>query len=473
MESLRLPQRDRAMLGLLSVGAIGPARMPSVQAVRRAVWDLVAIDPENRLLHRVDVRRGRFIPVPPAERAQFVDEVVIPLDDEPRTPGKPWAEKAQIKEVADAVYRRGLGDLPFRIRVGRNFSIFELMHAVGDGSMYITAWSTLLGCACDGSMPTALVQKDSMFPLLRAAYTTFGEHPGRLVDLYQVLRSSHATSEAGTGEAAGGGLVAGAVRPAVRMAKEVLEDVVPAARSALTRRSSEASRMGAEGDSSHLVSVATLSRYGLMREIREWRNQHRPDATALSIIFAAGVVAVEESDLPRPAPGIGVMLNARRYLPKGTSVAGNFVVVMELDLENPRSPEAIAAANKKIMDSGRPLATMMALVTKSVFRPTDSTVESAETGRPKLVFTAPGAFKGFEKVPWLLPLEQIWFDGVTTPSGRDGITFSFHEIGEVINVKASFDATRYDFDTIAGVVARLANDPIGLLEPLEQLARTA
>ena len=464
--SQRLPPRDRRFRDYSIATGVGPLAMPSVAAVRGVLRELATLDPEHRLLCRLDTSRGLLMPVGAAGLERHLDRVVVELDDHPAGTGDPRADPGPFIARLAAICDEGLGDLPFRLEVGQRFAILALSHATGDGTIRQLLISVLLRCALDGSPAHELALAETRFPLLRALGRTFVADPARARALLSERAGSASTRvvpqpTADAHHLARPGSAARYDRAAPHN-YSVRAALLPRVALAWARSARTAGVGGVAIRAGELGCVVDHSAVDLMERLRTWRAEHAPAASARSVLFAALIDAFYESGLPQPEDGVYVAFNARRYLPAGAAVFGNFSAGIELTGQASRTPEAIAAEMHRMADRGRPLAAMSAIVLKSLAR-TAAPESTALIPQPKITFSALGNLDSWSALPWLAPPEQRWFGALVPPTDPDAVTFNMAELEGVQHIALSFDAARYDTGAMAKYLAMACADPLAFL----------
>ncbi|MCK9925044.1 hypothetical protein MXD61_24790 [Frankia sp. AgPm24] len=440
----RLPARDRLELGTVSMMGLGPVLMPSVDAVRRVVWNLAALDPGNRLLRRVDPVHGRLLTVAPSGRRQHLLDVIREFDDDPATIGDPTRDPERIGAWMADRHAEGLGDLPFRFWVGQRYSMLEMSHAVGDAGLFMATWTSLLRRAQDEELPTELIETPVRYPLVRALWRTFGTGVGPTRDLLAQYRTSRRGRRA-------------TVSPHGHR----------------HRRDRAGDPRAGSATASRLVSVCATSDTDLSDRVRQWRARNAPTASANGVLYAAAVVALERSALPRRAPGLTVLFDARRYLPDGAAIVGNFVGCVTLTPADSASPQSITTEVRRTISCGRPLASIGAALVTSVV-PAQHRPGRADhphrapradlSAGAELTVTSLGDLPLLAHVKPLVTPERMWLQGMVTTSGPDGLTCSFTGLSGAVNVSISFDANRFDPAAVRGIARLLTDDPLALLD---------
>jgi hypothetical protein len=438
----RLVLRDRAWLSHTWAFALGPADLPSVDAVRKVLMELVELDPDSVLLRRLDSDRGCWLRVPPDQREQYARDVIVDLDDDAARIGDPREDPSLFEAVLADRYRDGLGDLSFRISLGRQYAVYEQSHALGDAHREAQLWPYLLACATEGLKPERMAGRDVSLPLPRAIFHTFVKHPTQLGALLGSGRrgapAQPAPDDAGT--------------PPVESAP------VP-----VVETHAEA-RFGEEGSEGRLRNVTARSSPGLTDRLREWRIENGVEASVSSVLLAATHAAMVCSDLPRKRDGFVVLFDARRYLPKKASrVHSNFSMGVLLAPADPTSPEQYDAEIRRTTTRGVPLGMMLRSVIRMwLGRVGQSSRPAAPVAPPAVTFTyIKPDMKGLR---WTAPPEERWYGVIHGVGHANEVTFGCTEIEGVLNISVSFDANRFDPETVRAIARTLATDPTSVLD---------
>jgi hypothetical protein len=392
--SRRVGARDRTWLRFHTVRAAGPLRVPSADAVRGAVGDLAARDPGHPLLSRLD--GDRLVPVTARELDDFLRAVVATLADD-----EPGADDPD--ELARRMLTESLGDLPFRLVLGRRTAAIRTSHAVGDGAM-VDAWFPALLATRDVD---ELVRRDATrWPLVRAGLRQFAAHPARAV---QAVRGLFPLAPP-----------VGDPRP--------VEVGTPA------------------------VATAVLP-HQQVRALRAWRDEHAPGVSVASLVMARSCRALDRHGVR--GDGVLVMMGCRRYLGDHARVTGNFVAGPYVRVD-PRDPDRLAAAVSDAAADGVPLALLVALTVRNLLggTPTTAPPRAHEPARPRLTLSYQGRL-GLDLLPWEDPAFARYTIG-TTPSGPEGVTLAFVPTPAGIQVSAGLYPEVIDLDAVQRALDELA-----------------
>lgn len=403
--------RDAAWSGVEFFRVLGPFPAVPAAALRRALIALHAQRPTSRFLCRLDRRAGRWLPLSAAAFEQWVDGLLVHGD--PDMDADAWA-RALGAEV--------LGDRPMVLAAGGRFGGFRASHTAADARVPDTLLGEVLAAATTGRAATYPFPRPARLPLTRALIHQFGGHPGR-------------------------------VPAAVRI-----------------RRPPSAPRATGPVGTSTVAYASAASAPGALARVREWRDAHTPGVAVSAVLLSAAYAAVRRQ-LGEPEPaGFAVLVDARRYLPAGVAVEGNFVWGEHLRPDAPEDPASVAAAMTELVTSRRTL-TMLALhnvrsvltrLGRPALRPpgTAPSIGPALPLRPHLTVTYLGRNDSFTSLPWA-EHEQGRMIGVVTPSGPSGITVAMDERDGALHVTASYRPGGFDARAVAAALREVAHDAVG------------
>ncbi|ONH29036.1 hypothetical protein [Pseudofrankia asymbiotica] len=440
------PRRDWFWLDVESTFAIatGPAEMPSVEAVRAVIRYLAVADPTSRFTRRIDAVRRTRVPVPLAEREEFLSAAVVGLDDSPAALGEPAEDSGPLLARLAELCEEGTGDLPFRLFVGQRCSIMVFSHLLGDYTG-LKFWAGLLRYALDGGRPVDLIEHGTRHPLPRALGETYGRRPALLRDLVVSIRGGRGGPPGQPGVRAGEPPALGERRPA-----PVAAQWRPAAGA------------GAGG----VRRLLERSRAGYMATLREWRDQHAPGASVISVLFAATLAASETAGLALADDGIHLPCDLRRYLRSGGPDFGNFVERVTIWPDDPTSPESLGEEMRLATELGQPLVRQAIQVAKTWLpRPRHhegAASPSSPDLRPWLVSW--GRVPELERLRWLAPPEGRFFANARSGGRDEGISIIYVELEGVLHVRAQFDDGLYDPARVSQMLSLLCTDPIKVLD---------
>jgi hypothetical protein len=301
------------------------------------------------------------------------------------------------------------------ISVGRRHVVLWFAHILGDNDFQ---WfmPMLLRRAAGAPLPALDLQTTNRLPLTRAVVEHFGKHPSRAA---RVLRDP---------------------RPKVPEATDLVRVSQPPVYGAETRSATPE------------VDAA----------VRAWRDEHCPSASTGNVYAAAVRAAFEASGIELGSPGFRLLVDARRYLPRGVAASGNFTIAIYLEPDDPCSPASVEAVVRRDLNNGRPLAAMAVSAVKNAtgraFGPDDAPVSR----RPHLTISNLGRQRLYEDLPGL-DRERAVYALASPPDGPSGITVFLAQVGRCVTVNASFCPEVVDRGQVGAALELLAADPVALL----------
>ncbi len=410
----RVTARDASWLAVESAKVVGPLAGVRADAVREALVQLHAHRPDSRAVCRLDRTGRRWVPLSRRGFAGWVHRLVLEvgLDD------------------ADAVARQlvaePLGDRPILVVAGGPYAGMKMNHAAGDGRVGDALFAEVLGAATTGRTAWHPYPRPVRLPLARAIARQLRHRPDRLP---RALRLARPPAPAADISAPGLSVEAGGVdrRPAV-------------------------------------AHHAARSAPGMIAELRRWRDAHAPGISVGSVLFAVVHAAVARVLGPPDPPGLVVLVDARRYLPPGTAVEGNFAWGEHLRPADPDDPRAVHAAVRDLLGSRRAL-TLLALHNARAALHRDRTPEPqwpAAAPRPQLTVTYLGRADAYAPLDWV-DVEKRRLVDVVTPGGPQAVTVALEELGGSLHVTTTYHASVFDPAAVAAVTEAVAGDPVDLL----------
>ncbi len=451
---MRMAGRDRAWIGRRHIMLAGPAEMPDVTAVRMAAEQLFTMKPDHRLFRRLDPNSTKWIPTPAGDIRRHCVATIVPMDD---------PDPDDLAGHIERLYTSAVPTLPFQIYVGRQYAALSMAHCLGDGWLSTNAFPDLLRAGLDGDPPVTLTGDETVLPLARALIGFFGRDPRRLLAAVGDSRSSRPkTTQSRFVRAAGTPAPAGTERMPVAAAGNSPSRPVEPAPAVVARRS----------------PGSTLA------DIRNWRDAHAPESTSATVLFAAARVAFDRCGLGPPAgTGVFTLIDNRRFLPAGATVAGNFAVGLHIDPVDPADPVAISRTLRQTVTSGRSLATLcivaahgyrQRLPPASLSLPTLQRQPEPTDVRPPthpcLVLNHLGRVPRFEQLRWIggsagtdpgPAAPQLY--SASTPGGDDVISVKFVELRGAVSVTATFHPSSFPRSAVAAAIDLLCAGPLDLL----------
>lgn len=396
--------RDRIWAPLDAIRAVGPLADLTPGAVRAALHRWHAADPAARPLSRMDLVHRRWVP------ADSPDGILLDVD--PTGPA-----------TVDTVVRRLLplvpGDRPMLLAVHGGYLAARISHGVGDGRVVNPLLLDLLRMAVE-DRPSPTGSSRTRLPLPKAAARHFARHPAALVAAGRVA------------------LPPPAVPPA-----------------------------SARPWQPELCYASARSAPDGLRRLRGWRDAYAPGASAAAVVFAATSAALRLVGLRPYRPGIVVLVDARRYLPAGSTVDGNFSWGQYLVPGDSEDPYAIDAVLRAEVASGRALVMLALRDARTAVLPGGVTVPTTvdSDARPELTVSHLGRLDGYADLPWTGPEHGYRFVCVPPPAGPAGVTFSYAEMAGALHVTAAFHGSTFEPAAMDRAVQLVATGPVELLRP--------
>jgi hypothetical protein len=403
-----MPLRDRWWVQHESIRTVGPFQGITAEALREALRRWHRAEPTSPALSRVDPA-GRWIHLSGEEFAALCDDWVVELD-------------AHGPHSAELVTRRLLdeprGDGRLLLVIGGGFVGQRVSHAAGDGRTINRLLPGLLKAAVTGGTPPPQ-PATSPVPLTRAIARHFGRAPHRLAHAARLRRPP----------------------------------LTPPGTHALT------------GWKPALAYHAGRTGPGVLPRLRAWRDAHLPGVSMAAVSFALLNSAFTRMGIGSDRPGMMVLVDARRYLPLGMTVTGNFCwaeYVTPASLTDPRAVHQVMAAD---LSSGRTLVMLALRDARELLRggaPQVPEMVRADP-RPELTFTHTGRLTAYDDLPWAgLPADRRSIS-VPGPRGPESMIVGISELSDVLHVNAAYHRSTFDSAVVAQAVDLACSDPVGLL----------
>ncbi|MGC9668708.1 hypothetical protein ACNTMW_19395 [Planosporangium sp. 12N6] len=423
----RMPARDRVWLDVDNLRVFGPFHGITADGLRESLVSLHDRQPDVPAVCAVDRGAARWRPLSRPDFAEFSRDLVVDLDDPGRYPGR-YSGRLHPGhgDAADAVTRRlvdePLGDRPLLLAVGGGFVGAKISHAVGDGGVNNRLIPELLRATAQRRPPRPPFPAPTRLPVVRGMLRHFGRHPARLV-------------------------------PALRVS---LPPAAPAAPAGGATRAWHPDVRYVSVRSGHALS-----------DIRAWRDRHAPGVSAAAVLFAAARVALADNGLTPGQPGSVILFDARRYLPKGAEVAGNFSWGQYLEATDATDPRAVHARLGGEVASGRPMAMLALRTARQTLWPSHGGAPAPHAvpvdPRPDLTLTHIGRLDMYTDLPWAGPVAERRNISVPSTSGPQAITLSFSELFGALYLNASFHGSTFDPAAVASAVDLICRDPVALV----------
>lgn len=408
---------DRLWRDSVVVSAVGPVAVPDRAAAVAAFAALAACGPDARIGLRFDPSSRHHWLYRHDDLAEYAETCVVALE-------------AGADDDVDALMSRLAAEydhtVPVRIFLADRHVLTAVSHAIGDSRVILAIPPAIVAHACDGTIPE-WARRRSDPNLLRAALRrTFGR-PSAVGALLAERRATRATME-----------------PAVSEESPNRVEFRP-----------------------RPVSISVPGPPGASRALRAWTGRNLPGAAHFATVLTAVEQALTEQGIDC-APGVHMMFDLHRYLPRGTRTGGNFVGGLDLPtpVQDPRRITEVVTHAAKV---GRPLA---AVVVASLW----STVSRLPGLRPRqsrwipdkpsaqLALSYITAVRVDNDLPWLAeaPARMYWC--LVDPAGPTAITLLVAMVGERLQLSACFHATVFDPDKVRSALRAAQDDPIGLVQ---------
>ena len=273
---MRISVRDANWLSYDHLRVVGPFRDVDAAGVRQTLVAFHRRYPNHPLFSRVNRARRRWERMTPSDFAAMVDRTVVEFvnqrSDEPGPSSADPAESMRANLLATP-----LEDVPMRLVVADGYVGIRMTHAIGDGRVFNAVLPEIIAATAARREPRLPEARPTRLPLLRASLRFFGSSPGN-------------------------------VRRLLRVERPVLPGPVDPTR---------------HWDAGTCFFYAH-SDSGLVDGVRRWRDQSAPGVSATSLLFAATWAAFSEAGMNPDDSGIMILVDACRYLAKGTLVDSNF-----------------------------------------------------------------------------------------------------------------------------------------------------
>ncbi len=413
---------------------MGPLAVPPVDDLRAAATAWAERVPRARLRQDLDAPAGLWREH--AASAEEAGHAAVVLREGPGPDGAGFGAFCRDVDALRA------GSTPVRWVVSGRYLSLALDHAVGDAGLMMALLSGLVTTARTGELPTVLEQPDTGHPLARALAH---HYRGR----WDRVRAAAAAVQPG-----------GPVQPG-------------------EPRQQDGDRRPAMTAVHAFASPETSTR------LKAWRREHAPGRAVTAVhtsLVRAGLAAAGAPPRGRPI----VLVDARRYLPAGSSVHGNFVAGLDLPVTDRWGIDEVDDALARALEAGRPLTAMSAGITRGAARALRARVGAAlaPSGggqppparsqrapldpRPVVAVTGMGGFASIERLPWVAPPGERLFSSMSTASPREGVTAAITEVGRALQVSLSFHGSVFDAAVMQDAVRRITQDPLALLVPERQ-----
>lgn len=392
----RIALIDRPWLGYRSVMLATPLNAPPIDAVRAVLADFLVRHPTAPLACRIDAAGARWVPVPPAERADHLDRILRGASDP-----APDDLAGHIRAHSDV----GIDDLPFVATVSPGSVMINGAHVLGDAATLSRLVAALAGADADGL--AAISHRARTVEPVRALATGLRRH-GR--DWWQHLRNPAAPPP---GAPHTPGSMQGRARPAF---------------------------------------VGAVLDQAALREITRWRNAHAKGVSLTSVLTTAAFQALTAHGIAMHDRGFYALIDIRAGLPDAGMLYGNLAKSLYLAADL-REPSSVAAALTAATQTQRAVpAIVVASATSLLARKTQASGQPAPS---MLTFNSLPSLPGVADLPWS-SAEGRRFYGFGESVGPGSITVFALRMRDHMQLTASFDessaapeAVRAALDAIA------------------------
>jgi hypothetical protein len=404
---------DRAWKGMRTVTLL-PDLDPAVdpESLRAALRRLHAVDPTAPAVCRLDGAPLRWAPVPTEDLEAWLERLVV--DERGCPPEDPHA-------TVQRLLRQPADETPFRVVLRKGSHIWQVDHVLGDGShVFRQIIVGLTRSAISGEVPTGLLSGPRrQHPVLRAGWNTFVRQPQ--------LATWRAAVD----------------------------------RWRMPFHGSSAAPAHPDGGAPELATVTRSGVPAALDALRQWRDEHVPGTSVATLTMSVARMALEAEGAVEPGTDSVVMFDARRYLPHGVDVTGNFSAALRLTDPRCADPRRLGEQIRSDMELGLPLVSLLAATAAEALSPAlPATARNKGVG--PVVLTHLGPLNVLRDLPWTPGEQELIM--AAAPSGLSGITVTMTEWRKRMNVTMTSDARFVSQDAVARAATRLVEDPVGVLD---------
>ncbi|MFB8280000.1 hypothetical protein [Nocardia colli] len=292
-----LRQRDRLWCGVPVLKVVRSIVVPEAEVVRARLAEWSAAHPDDARVRLLDVERGRTGRPAPGWGAAFLRSLV-----ETAAAGCP-ADRSSAPDV------RELGGLPFRLTLGSEWAQLGYSHALGDGT---ASWDFLGWLLAQDNWRGFGSERCTNGPLTRGLLTTFCRPKSKLPQ-------------------------------AVSMQREIRH----------LRAKGVEQAMDVAGAPS-FVTTTVASSDSFVQGVRRFRAVRGSPASVMSIMTLRALLLCRHHGL-KVDDTVVFMVDLRRYLAAGGTVAGNFSWSKSVPILDSDTPTELSTRIGGILDSGLPL----------------------------------------------------------------------------------------------------------------------
>lgn len=401
---------DVAMAGQWTLSALGPIDHGGKERVQTVLRGLGTSGAQGRigLIPNIRSRQWAFDPT-------FLDAAVVELE--------PVGE-AEVADTMRALAASPPSRAPIWVALAGDWIFIYLDHGVGDGFMTIGLSAALFGAPGEPA-PWQRAPK-VRHPLATALFGALTTNPRLPLDTALKLGR----------------------KPASSVSDDEVRSWTPSFDVAFAR-----------GKPESFISLM------------EWRDANAPGVSLVALQSALRVRALREVGL-EPRPTIKLLVDGRRYLPKGSLVTSNFAAGVDLVIDDPANPNQVAESFKHVTGSGSAAVTLAATtgmiqLDRLRSRVPQTATEIPVTPRPNIAITDLGRPPALEQLPWKtdhsVPPTYI---GLVSPADPQAITFAGGRLLGRVQEIASFHNNVFARDAIQHVVNAVAHESIRLLDSM-------
>lgn len=393
---------DRFMAGTRYVGCLEGVVVPPPEQVAQALQTITRAGPHTRLGVQPDPRSLRWTwnaaSVPPVHE--------LPAD---------VAERGS-RAVLDYINRRTAPRRPVEVYLSDRHMAFDVDHGLGDAHLYVDCIATVFDVV-QGRPSSWLTDLDTLNPLGRALFQTFGTSPRRIRDALSEARH---------------------------------------------RPTAETLSATASGSPSPAVEVIHIDAT-VEREVDAWRAADSPSTSRavawLAIVHTALVQAgAPLSDIAR------LIVDGRRYLRPQDRVNANFISGLSVHAPAGRDVRAIDAEVRADLEAGLPLLALTSASAMSFGATLRAARQQSAPSKAtfQLGFSDLGRLVPFEKLPWSTDRPPSLHAGLQPWDPSDISAFS-STVGRERAVTLSYHDTVHDPHVLREAAEAIRTDPIRLL----------
>lgn len=383
--STRVGALDQSWDGHWSVIAVTPVAPAPLETVRARLLEHLLAHPESSLAHTLGAGSRRWTPVPPAELADHVAQMVIVGD------------RIETESIGQAALRRRppTHGLPLRVLIGPDSVCAYFAHANGDASMFLPiVRAVALGdfSAIDNA-PRAGVKH-----VVAAARGQFSDH-------YRDWWAFGRGRDTDPGEGAGAG-------------------------AAVT----EAEWIAAGPASPACESIVLTNAH--LRDYTRWRNENHRGVSITAVLTSATYRALRAAGVPVDGTAFYSLFDVRQYLPDALAVTGNLAKSLGLRADLADCVDVDRAMTAAMTTARVVPALLIGALTRTV-RPVEHRDDSS-SGPLSLTFNSLPNMPGLSDLPWTTETGRRYV-GVGYPTGRRGISVFALRLRDRMEVSISFD----------------------------------